>query len=106
MLIKHQPSHYLKMLYLESTSYWVPGARCAFESVGADHFVFGTDSPPLCVLKKEGVERSKKMGLAAEEKNKGYNENAKKLLKLWRAPLRYVCSDMPANKCGHDGRSF
>ena len=31
MLIKHQPSHYLKMLYLESTSYWVPGARCAFE---------------------------------------------------------------------------
>ena len=27
MLINHKPSHYLKMMYLESTSYWVPGAR-------------------------------------------------------------------------------
>jgi predicted TIM-barrel fold metal-dependent hydrolase len=82
MLIKHQPSHYLKMLYLESTSYWVPGARCAFESVGADHFVFGTDSPPLFVLKKEGVELIEKMGLSAEDKNKVYYENARRLLKL------------------------
>jgi hypothetical protein len=56
MLIKHQPSRYLKMMYLESTCYTVPGARCAFETVGADHFVFGTDAPPLFVLKKEGVE--------------------------------------------------
>jgi aminocarboxymuconate-semialdehyde decarboxylase len=82
MLIKHQPSHYLKMLYLESTSYWVPGARCAFESVGADHFVFGTDSPPLFVLKKEGVDLIEKMGLSAEDKNKVYYENARRLLKL------------------------
>jgi aminocarboxymuconate-semialdehyde decarboxylase len=82
MLIKHQPSHYLKMLYLESTSYWVPGARCAFESVGADHFVFGTDSPPLFVRKKEGVELIEKMGLTAEDKNKVYYENARRLLKL------------------------
>src|SRR6476660_1686792 len=37
MRINHKPSHYLKMMYLESTSYWVPGARCALESVGADH---------------------------------------------------------------------
>jgi predicted TIM-barrel fold metal-dependent hydrolase len=82
MLIKHQPSHYLKMLYLESTSYWVPGARCAFESVGADHFVFGTDSPPLFVLKKEGVDLINQMGLSPEDKNKVYYENARRLLKL------------------------
>ncbi len=82
MLIKHQPSHYLKMLYLESTSYWVPGARCAFKSVGADHFVFGTDSPPLFVLKKEGVDLINQMGLSPEDKNKVYYENARRLLKL------------------------
>ena len=65
MLIKHQPSHYLKMMYLESTSYTVPGARCAFETVGADHFVFGTDSPPLFVLKSEGVDLIKKHDIRA-----------------------------------------
>jgi aminocarboxymuconate-semialdehyde decarboxylase len=82
MLIKHEPLHYLKMMYLESTSYHVPGARCAFETVGADHFVFGTDSPPLFVLKKEGVELIKQMKLSPVDENKVYYENAKKLLKL------------------------
>src|SRR5215469_3026629 len=82
MLIKHWPSHYLKMMYLESTSYTVPGARCAFETVGADHFIFGTDSPPLFVLKKEGVELIEQMGLSAQDKNKVYYENARRLLKL------------------------
>jgi aminocarboxymuconate-semialdehyde decarboxylase len=82
MLIKHKPSHYLKMMYLESTSYWLPGARCAFDSVGADHFIFGTDSPPLFVLKKEGVDLINQMGLSPEDKNKVYYENARLLLKL------------------------
>jgi len=82
MLIKHQPSHYLKMMYLESTCYTVPGARCAVETVGTDHFVFGTDSPPLFVLKREGVELIEKMGLSPEDKSKIYYENARRLLKL------------------------
>jgi aminocarboxymuconate-semialdehyde decarboxylase len=82
MLIKHPPLHYLKMMYLESTCYHAPGARCAFDTVGADHFIFGTDSPPLFVLKKEGVDLINKIGLTPEEKNKVYYENAKKLLKL------------------------
>ncbi len=82
MLIKHEPLHYLKMMYLESTSYHPPGARCAFDTVGADHFIFGTDSPPLFVLKKEGVDLINKIGLTPEEKDKVYYQNAKKLLKL------------------------
>ncbi len=82
MLIKHEPSHYLKMMYLESTCYTVAGARCAFETVGADHFGFGTDAPPLFVLKKEGVELIEKMDLSPEHKNKVYYENARRLLKL------------------------
>jgi aminocarboxymuconate-semialdehyde decarboxylase len=82
MLIKHAPSHYLKMMYLESTCYHPPAARCAFETVGADRFIFGTDSPPLFVLKTEGVDLINKMGLSPGDKNKVYCENAKKLLKL------------------------
>ena len=82
MLIKHPPSHYLKMMYLESTCYHPPAARCAIDTVGIDRFVFGTDSPPLFVLKREGVDLINKLGLTSEEKNKVYSENAKKLLKL------------------------
>src|ERR1700750_211206 len=51
MLIRHRPSHYLKMMYLESTCYHLPAARCALETVGADRFIFGTDAPPLTSLK-------------------------------------------------------
>jgi aminocarboxymuconate-semialdehyde decarboxylase len=82
MLIKHPPSHYLKMMYLESTCYHPPAARCAFDTVGADHFIFGTDSPPLFVLKREGVDLIKKIGLSPQDERKVYYENAKKLLKL------------------------
>src|ERR1700733_6155539 len=82
MLIKHPPSHYLKMMYLESTCYHPPAARCGCETVGIDRFVFGTDSPPLFVLKREGVDLINKLGLSAEEKNKVYYENARRLLKL------------------------
>jgi len=82
MLIRHQPSHYLKMMYLESTCYHPPAARCGFETVGPDHFIFGTDAPPLKVLKKQGVEVIKKIGLSSADENKVYYENAKRLLKL------------------------
>ena len=70
MLIKHPPSHYLKMMYLESTCYHVPAARCALETVGVDHFVFGTDAPPLKSLKKAGVEVIRSLKLLAPRMSK------------------------------------
>ena len=71
MLIKHEPLHYLKMMYLESTCYHAPGARCAIDTVGVDHFLFGTDSPPLFVLKQEGVDLINKLGLSPEDEEQG-----------------------------------
>ena len=71
MLIKHEPLHYLKMMYLESTCYHPPGARCAIDTVGVDHFLFGTDSPPLFVLKQEGVDLINKLGLDAGGEGQG-----------------------------------
>ena len=82
MLIKHAPSHYLKMMYLESTCYHPPAARCAFDTVGADHFLFGTDAPPLKSLKRQGLDVIKKIGLAPADERKVLSENAKRLLKL------------------------
>src|SRR5580700_2991895 len=82
MLITHPPSHYLKMMFLESTCYHAPAARCAVETVGADHFLFGTDAPPLTSLKRKGVEMIKELGLSPEDERKVYGENARTLLKL------------------------
>ncbi len=82
MLIKHPPSHYLKMMYLESTCYHPPAARCAVETVGVDHFLFGTDAPPLKSLKRQGVEVIKQIGLPPADERKVFAENARRLLKI------------------------
>jgi aminocarboxymuconate-semialdehyde decarboxylase len=82
MLIRHPPSHYLRMMYLESTCYHVPAARCTLETVGADHFIFGTDAPPLKSLKQAGVDVIKALKLSADDEQKVFAGNAKKLLKI------------------------
>jgi aminocarboxymuconate-semialdehyde decarboxylase len=82
MLINHPPSHYLRMMYLESTCYHAPAARCAVETVGAGRFLFGTDAPPLTALKKQGVELIKQLGLSPADERAVYGGNAQKLLKL------------------------
>lgn len=82
MLVRKKPSEYLKMMYLESTCYHVPAARCAVETVGTAHFLFGTDAPPLKSLKPEGVALIKALGLAPADERKVYCDNARRLLKI------------------------
>ena len=82
MLIKHSPMHYLKMMYLDSTCYHAPAARCAVETVGADRILFGTDAPPLFPLKQRGLAIIDELGLEPGDKEKVLAGNAKRLLKL------------------------
>ena len=70
------------MMYLESTCYHVPAARCALETVGPDHFIFGTDAPPLCVLKRAGVAVIRDLKLPPADEQKVFSGNAARLLKL------------------------
>lgn len=82
LLIKHPPSHYLRMLYLDSVSYWPPAAQCALASVGEDHFLFGTDSPPLVPLKQKGFDMMGAIGMTDAQYGKVMGGNAARLLKL------------------------
>ena len=82
MLIKHPPSHYLKMMYLESTSYTPLAAAMCLRTVGADHFVFGTNSPPMIPLKRAGLEMMDQIGMTPPEREKVMGGNAARLLKL------------------------
>jgi len=70
ILINHTPSHYLKMMYLDLVCYHTPAARCGIETMGADHFLFGSDAPPLTVLKQRGLKMVDDLGLNAADKDK------------------------------------
>jgi predicted TIM-barrel fold metal-dependent hydrolase len=82
MLIKHSPSHYLKKMYLDSACYAAPAAECALKTVGADNFMFGTDSPPMVPLKQKGFEMMSQIGMTPEQYGKVMGGNAARLLKL------------------------
>jgi aminocarboxymuconate-semialdehyde decarboxylase len=82
VLIKHPPRHYLKMLYMDSACYWAPAAECALKSVGEDHFLFGTDSPPMVPLKQKGFDLMKNIGMTDAQYAKVMGGNAARLLKL------------------------
>ena len=82
MLIKHKPSHYLQMIYLDSVSYHLPAARAGLDSVGVDRFVFGTDAPPLTSLKPRGLALIDELALGPADRNKVLYANAARLLKI------------------------
>jgi predicted TIM-barrel fold metal-dependent hydrolase len=52
------------------------------QTVGADRFLFGTDSPPLVPLKREGLEMMDNIGMTPLEREKVMGGNAARLLKL------------------------
>jgi aminocarboxymuconate-semialdehyde decarboxylase len=82
MLIAHPPSHYLKMIYLDSVCYHLPALKCGLETVGVDHMVFGTDAPPLTPLKQRGLDLVRSLPLSPSDMEKVLSGNAKRLLKL------------------------
>ncbi|MCC6890437.1 MAG: amidohydrolase [Hyphomicrobiales bacterium] len=82
MLIKHAPSHYLKMMYFDSACYAAPAVECCLKTVGEDHFLFGTDSPPMVPLKKKGFEMMSKIGMTPAQYAKVMGGNAARLLKI------------------------
>ena len=82
MLIKHSPSQYLKMMYLDSACYAPSAAECCLKTVGEDHFLFATDLPPMVPLKKKGFDMMKQIGMNPRQYDKVMGGNAARLLKI------------------------
>jgi len=82
MLIRKKPSDYLKMMYLDSVSYHLPALRCVVETMGADHVLFGSDAPPLAVLKPKAVQLVRDLGLSEADERKLFEDNVRRLFKL------------------------
>jgi aminocarboxymuconate-semialdehyde decarboxylase len=82
MKIKHAPSHYLKMMYLDTVTYNPPAVKMVLDWVGADHVLYGSDAPPLTSLKPRAIKLIRDLDIPAADKDKIFAGNAKKLLKL------------------------
>jgi aminocarboxymuconate-semialdehyde decarboxylase len=82
MLITRRPSDYLKMMWMDTTSYHAPAIRCAAETIGADRLVFGSDCPMLLTLKGKALSVIDELGLPAADKAKVLGGTALKLMKM------------------------
>lgn len=67
---------------LDLVCYHAPAARCSIETMGADRILFGTDAPPLTVLKCRGLAMVDDLAFTPADKEKILSGNARKLLKL------------------------
>jgi uncharacterized protein len=85
--LKKPVPEYFKMFYGDTALHGnVPALMCGYEFFGADHILFGTDMPfgsenglwPVRMT----VDSVEKMPISAAEREKIYEGNAKKLLKL------------------------
>ena len=82
MLITREPSDYLKMMWMDTTSYHAPAIRCAAETIGADRLLFGSDCPMLLTLKGKALSVIDELGLPPAEKAKVLGGTAKALMKM------------------------
>lgn len=75
------PSEYLKELYYDTVSFHEPALMCAYQTVGAEHMVLGSDYPHVIGSMSESVSSIVGLQLPQEEKAKMLGKNAMRILR-------------------------
>lgn len=96
LLIKAPPSHYLKKMYLDLACYALPAAKCAMETVGIDHVLYGSDAPPLTWLKPRAIQLVNDLPVNAEDRAQIFAGTALKLMQLTQAEVPEVLKPLAA----------
>jgi aminocarboxymuconate-semialdehyde decarboxylase len=76
------PATYIKQLYFDTVCYHPPAVQCAIDTIGVDHVVFGSDSPPVPISLVRAVDNVNQLKISADDKQKIFGGNAAKLLGL------------------------
>jgi aminocarboxymuconate-semialdehyde decarboxylase len=80
--ITQPPSAYLRRVYVDTANSSVPNHLANLELMGADHMLFGTDSPPLATPLQDAIAMVDGLPISATEKQGILEGNARRLFGL------------------------
>lgn len=80
--ITETPSAFLANVYVDTANSSVPNHLANLEVMGADHLLFGTDSPPLSTPLEDAIAVVDELPVSADEKRQILEGNARDLFGL------------------------
>lgn len=81
-VLTRPPASYIGQLYVDTVCYHPPAVQCAIDTVGVEHVVFGSDSPPVPIPLKRAVDTVRGLKVSGRDKEKILGGNAAGLLGL------------------------
>lgn len=82
LLITKKPSEYLRQIYFDTATFHEPTLMAAIRTVGPDHVVFGSDSPPLSSLLPSSLTMVRGLDIPESDRQNILGGNAARLLGL------------------------
>jgi aminocarboxymuconate-semialdehyde decarboxylase len=80
--ITESPSTFLANVYVDTANSSIPNHLANLDVMGADHLLFGTDSPPLSTPLEDAIALVEKLPVDEEQRTKILEGNARSLFGL------------------------
>lgn len=80
--ITQTPSTYVKRIYVDTANFSLHNQMANLQTMGADHMLFGTDSPPLSIPLHVTIDMVNNLPISDEDRQKIFCGNAIHLFKL------------------------
>ncbi|MBW2208851.1 MAG: amidohydrolase family protein, partial [Deltaproteobacteria bacterium] len=78
--ISRPAKDYLRMFYYDTVSFFEPALMCAYDFVGPEHMILGSDYPHVIGDIDEAITSIEGLKIPREDKEKIFSENLLKLM--------------------------